>query len=90
MRQDYPTARTHFAYSFLGAEDRLRAVDPPPTPARPAVDVASMTDDELEAYLNSLVERNPRRDRLHGRFRDVADDAEVDAYLAMYQAGSKP
>ena len=74
---------------LVEAEHRLRLAEPAPEPVpeRPAVDVAGMTDDEFEAYLNSLIVPNPRRDRLHARFREAADDSDVERYLAMVQAG---
>ena len=72
---------------LLEAEHRLHLAAPAPVPERPAVDVAGMADDEFEAFLNSLIEPDPRRDPLHARFRDVADGDVVERYLAVYQSG---
>jgi len=73
--------------ALLEAEHRLHLAAPAPVPERPAVDVAGMADDEFEAFLNSLIEPDPRRDPLHARFRDVADGDVVERYLAVYQSG---
>jgi len=68
-------------------EHRLHLAAPEPVPERPAVDVTGMTDDEFEAYLNSLIVPNPRRDRLHARFREAADGSDAERYLSLFQTG---
>jgi hypothetical protein len=74
---------------LLEAEHRLHLAEPAPEPVpeRPAVDVAGMADDEFEAFLNSLIEPDPRRDPLHARFREAADGSDAERYLSLFQAG---